>query len=105
MPYALRTTPRAYADIDAAFRWLSQTSLTAAKRWYAGLLTAFKSLETNPERCPFADEAHELGLDLRQLLYGRRQRIYRILFTIDGNMVMIHRVRHAAQDRLGPHDL
>jgi hypothetical protein len=54
---------------------------------------------------PLADEAADLGLELRQLLFGRRRGVYRILFTIDGQTVTIHRVRHAAQDRLSPDDV
>lgn len=100
MPYALRTTRRADADIDAAVGWLSERSAAAAARWHAGALTAVRSLETNPKRCPLADEAADLGLELRQLLFGRHRGVYRVLFTIDGETVTIHRVRHAAQDRL-----
>jgi hypothetical protein len=52
-----------------------------------------------------ADEAADLGLDLRELLYGRRRDVYRVLFTIDGQTVNVLRVRHAAQDRLTPRDI
>jgi plasmid stabilization system protein ParE len=103
--YAIRTTSRADADIDAAVRWLSRQSPVAAARWHAGVLKAVRSLATNPDRCPLADEAVDLGLDLRELLYGRRRGVYRVLFTIDGQTVTIHRVRHAAQDRLTPGDV
>ena len=63
------------------------------------------TLEQSPDRCPLADEAGDFGLDLRELLYGRRRGVYRILFTIDGQTVTIHRIRHAAQDRLSPDDV
>jgi plasmid stabilization system protein ParE len=69
------------------------------------LLAAIRSLTTNPERCPLASEVSELGLELRELLYGKRPGVYRILFTIDGQTVNIVRVRHAARDRLKPEDL
>lgn len=38
------------------------------------------------------------------MLYGRRRQVYRILFTIEGNTVLIHHVRHTAQDRLTEDD-
>jgi len=41
---------------------------------------------------------------LRELLYGRRRNVYRILFTIDGQTVNVLRVRHSAQNRLTPGD-
>ena len=75
------------------------------RRWRAGLLARVAALEQSPDRCPLADEAADLGLDLRELLYGRLRRVYRILFTIDGSVVHIHCVRHAAQDRLKPGDV
>jgi plasmid stabilization system protein ParE len=105
VPYRIRTTSRAAADIDAAIRWRSQRALTAAARWQRGLYRAICSLDTNPERCPLADEAEDLGLDLRELIYGRRQHVHRILFTIEGQTVIVHRVRHAAQDRLASGDI
>lgn len=105
MPHALQIFPRAMADIRAAVAWRSQRSPSAAARWHAGLLAAIRSLANNPERCPLADEAADLGWDLRELLYGRRQNLYRILFICDGQTVNILRVRHAAQDRLAPDDV
>ncbi len=63
------------------------------------------TLEQSPDRCPVADEAADLGIDLRELLYGRRRGVYRILFTIEGSVVHVLRVRHAAQDRLPPGEI
>jgi hypothetical protein len=39
------------------------------------------------------------------MLYGRRRQVYRVLFTIEGESVFIHRVRHAAQDWLKEGDV
>ena len=45
-------------------------------------------------------------MDLRELLIGRRRGImHRILFTIDGDIVTIHRVSHAAMDTLGEDEI
>lgn len=35
-----------------------------------------------PERCAFAQENAFFPEDIRQLLYGKRSGVYRILFTI-----------------------
>ena len=99
MSYQVRFTRRAFADVDASLAWLSSRSAPAA-RWRAGVIGRVAALERSLDRYPLADEAAELGIDLRELLYGRRRGVYRILFTIDGSAVHIHRVRHAAQDRL-----
>jgi hypothetical protein len=61
-------------------------------------------LEENPERCAEAPDAEWHGAGLRQLLHGKRRYIYRILFEIRGDVVVVFRVRHRAQDLLGPED-
>jgi len=96
---------RARADIAAAVAWLARSSPAAAARWRSGLFRIVEKLETNPTLYPAADEAADLGLELRELMYGRRRTMYRILFTITGQMVNVLRVRHAAQDRLKPGDV
>ena len=101
MPFRVVFRPRAQADITAAATWLARTSPAAAVQWRRGVLSIIDKLETNPALYTAAD----LGLDLRELLYGRRRSAYRILFTIDGQTVNVHRVRHAAQDRLKPGDV
>jgi plasmid stabilization system protein ParE len=98
---------RADADVRNQVAWLESTQgLHAADRWRAGFLaTVIGSLEADPHRYPQADEAADLGVDLRELLYGRRRRVFRVLFTIDGETVNVLRVRHATQDRLQPDDV
>lgn len=105
MSHAINISPRAMADIRATVVWRSQGSRSAAARWHAGVLVAIRSLANKPNRCPPADEAADLGVDLRQLLYGRRRQVYRILFTIEGETVNILRVRHAAREQLDPDDI
>jgi plasmid stabilization system protein ParE len=60
-------------------------------------------LEEDPERWPEAPEA-EWHEGLRQLLHGKRRHLHRILFEIRGQLVVVLRVRHGAQDFLGPED-
>jgi len=98
--------PKATFDMRRAIAWLARhISTLAAARWQARVTKAVHSLATNPERCPEADEAADLGIDLRVLLTGRRPHVYRILFTIDGRTVNVLRVLHAARDRVEPGDL
>src|SRR5207249_2633900 len=106
MPYRVSITRRALREVDAALAWLTERSPAAAARWHGRLLGAIDSLESNPERCPAAPENDwYAGGEIRQLLYGRRGGIYRILFEVRGDTVVILRVRHRAQDVLEPGDL
>jgi plasmid stabilization system protein ParE len=105
MPFRVVFRPQAQADIRAVATWLARGSPTSASRWRRGVLTIIEKLGTTPALYSLADEAADLGLDLRELLYGRRRNVYRVLFTIDGETVNVLRVRHAAQDRLQPGDV
>jgi plasmid stabilization system protein ParE len=68
-------------------------------------LEAVKSLAEQPERCGFAPEVEELGIELRQLLFGKRRSIYRVLFTVTAQSVNVLHIRHAARQPLRPGDL
>ena len=53
-----------------------------------------------------AEEAENLGLNLRELaIGGRRVTAHRVLFTIVDNSPIVQRVRQAAQDRLTEDEL
>lgn len=98
MSYRVVVTARARADAVEAFRWIAEQSPDAAARWYLGFEKAIAKLDTMPERHPIAqDESEQLGITLRQMLYGRRRGVYRLLFSIEGETVTLHYVRHSAQ--------
>src|SRR5262245_19421691 len=105
MSFQVIFRPRARSDIAATLTWLARTSRARSARWRAGLFRIVENLESDPNRYDEAAEATDLGVDLRQLLYGRRRNVYRILFLIEGDTVNILRVRHAVQDWVGPDDL
>ena len=103
MTYRVVFTARARADVVEQFRYLADRSPAAAARWYAGLEKAIAKLSTLPERHPIAeDETEQLGITLRQMLYGRRPGVFRILFSIEGDTVTLHYVRHSARGPIEP---
>ena len=74
MTYGIVVTVTARADAIEAFTWLAERSPDAAARWYDGLQKAITKLRKMPERHPIAqDESEQLGITLRQMLYGRRK--------------------------------
>jgi plasmid stabilization system protein ParE len=105
MAYHVVFRPRAQADIAAAVASLARSDPRAAARWRTGLFQTVQKLEHSLALYALADEAPDLGLELRELPYGRRGGTYRILFRIVGQTVSVYRVRHAAQDRLKPGDV
>jgi hypothetical protein len=62
-------------------------------------------LETNPTKYPLADEAADLGVDLRVRPYRRRRGVYRVLFVLEADVVNVLRVYHSARDRLTSDDI
>lgn len=97
MTYKLIVAPPALADLDEAYRWIAERSPENAARWYNRFLDALSTLERFPRRCEVAPESRHVGLEIRQLLYGRRGGVYRVLFTIRGREVHVLHVRHAAR--------
>jgi plasmid stabilization system protein ParE len=83
----------------------ARVSARAAVAWRRRIETAIVALESAADQWPEADEAAELGMDLRCRLVGRRPHVYRIIFTIDGDDVFVYRVLHAARDRLTADDI
>lgn len=106
MPFLVEIAPSALAEAEEAYLWMREHSPARAADWYNGLLEAIFSLEEFPTRCRLAAESEELRMEIRQLLYGKRARVYRLLFTIHGEgVVRVFRIRHTARDRLKPADL
>ncbi len=106
MAHTVDLRSKAYKDILRNAAWMAEhISPQSAARWHADIEAAIQTLANDPERCPQADEAANLGIDLRVLLSGRRPHVFRILFTFDATTVNVHRVRHAAQNRLTEDDI
>ena len=102
MNYEVIILPAAEAELEQAYLWLAQRAPEAAAKWYNGLLEAVIKLETFPQRCPYAPERDAFDHDIRQLLYGKHQHAYRILFDVVGQTVRVLHIRHGARQRLEP---
>jgi hypothetical protein len=74
------------------------------KRFNA-LLDIVDSLETFPARCGIAPESDKEGVEIRQLIYGRRPHVYRILFTIRSRDVFVLHIRHGARQTMMPEEI
>lgn len=99
--YRVIIQPSAQRDIDEAFAWLVERNENAAIRWFNGILEVVTTLKQCPERCPLALENDFFEEEIRQVLYGKRQHKYRLLFTISDDTVQVLHVRHGARLQLG----
>lgn len=95
MAFRVRTTAKAKRDLDAILGWLlSQQAGEAGLRWFRGLQDAVASLSESPRRCRLAPEDEAFPFEVRQLLYGDRPHVYRVLFTIEDDAVIVLHIRH-----------
>jgi plasmid stabilization system protein ParE len=103
LKYRIRVTARAMGDADAASRWIAEhRSPARAERWYQGLFARIEALTSQPLRCPVIAERRRFPEELRELLYGKRNKKYRIIFTICGSDVVILYIHHGARGEWRP---
>ena len=105
MAFRVEVTPKARQDANGILEWLlAQHAGEAGLRWFRKLEEAIASLAELPKRCRLAPENASVPFELRQLLYGHRPHMYRILFTIEGEVVYVLRIRHGRRRYLSePH--
>jgi plasmid stabilization system protein ParE len=95
MAFRVEISLQAERDAEQILEWLlSQKSGQAGLAWFLALDDAFASLSEFPERCPIAPESARFPFEVRQLFYGRKPHIYRILFSISSDVVTVLHIRH-----------
>jgi plasmid stabilization system protein ParE len=103
MAFRVEISAQAERDAEAILEWLlSQHSGQTGIDWFLALDDAFGSLAEFPERCPIAPESVRFPFEVRQLLYGRKPHLYRILFTIQADTVHVLHIRHGRRKRVAP---
>ena len=99
MAFKVIIQERAERDIAEAFAYIDGQAPEAATRWYRQLKSEIQTLAEMPARCALAPESQKLGFEIRQLLFGKRSGIYRVIFRIDEEKIEVHvlTVRHGAR--------
>ncbi len=106
MAFRVEISPRAFNDLDEIARYIKRhSSFEQAEGWFNGIIAAIRTLEGMPSRCPVADVSKELGQEVRLLLYGKRNRQYKVYYSIrqrapSAGTVQVFHVRHWARKSL-----
>lgn len=100
MQFQVIITPSAKADIFEINTWNLENYPNTAESWLWGISQAVTSLSKFPERCPISSESEAFDVVVRQLIYGKTPKTYRILFSIQNEKVYILRVRSTKQKSL-----
>lgn len=100
MKFQVIITPSAKADIFEINTWNLENYPDSADSWLWGMSQAIVSLSKFPERCPVSPESEAFDVVVRQLIYSKKPKTYRILFSIQNKTVYILRVRSTKQKSL-----
>lgn len=83
MAFRVEITPQAFDDLDSIAAYIQEHgSFDIAEKWFNGIINEIFLLKEMPSRCPIAPETQEIGLEIRHLLFGRKNRAYKIYFLI-----------------------
>ena len=95
MAYKVSLSQRAIRDLNAIFEAKHAETSRPAAAWFLGLRDTIFSLSSLPERGLVAHD----NPNYRQLTYGNKPHIYRILYLIDREKfeVNVVQVRHGAR--------
>jgi plasmid stabilization system protein ParE len=107
MEFRVEMSTRAARDLTDIYKWIHGEESTAAGRWFNGLEQAIYTPGRMPRRCPLAPEARAAKRSLRQLLYGDRPHVYRVVYKIDERRkaVYVLTIRHGAREEAGRDEL
>lgn len=87
-------------DLSEAYRYAARRAPQTARRWLDRFETAIGSLARHPQRCPLARENGKVEMEVRELHFGKQPSVFRVIFTIDGPVVRVLRVRRAQRRAL-----
>ena len=90
MAFRVEISKEAEYDAASILDWLiAQQAGETGLRWFQGLEKTIESLAELPNRCPIAPENERFSFEVRHLLYGRKPHVYRIVFTVQEDVVQI----------------
>jgi len=95
MTYLVNITARAGRDFAHLYDKIDAENSVAALKWYRELKEAVLTLEKFPYRCPTVCE----NPLLRQLLYGHKPHVYRVIYRVlhrEKRVDVLH-LRHGAR--------
>lgn len=93
MAHSVRLTHEAKANVREIADYIAQDSVVYARRWKQKIRERIRELRYFPEKHEIAFRADQVGRDVRHTFLG----VYRILYTIDDDRVIVIAVRHGAR--------
>ncbi len=100
--YRVEVMPRAARNLHHIYEVIGASNSSLARKWFDGLEALILSLD----KFPWRGNATPEDQNLRQLLYGRRPHIYRVIYAIDdaAKIVSVIHIRHGRRDGFADED-
>jgi plasmid stabilization system protein ParE len=105
MMFRVILLPRAVEDLDEAICYAAKRAPMTAARWLERFQQAIEGLAKSPLSWPLAHESKKAKLSLREMLFGRKPNVFRVVFEVVGNEVQVLRIRRGARRWLSKKDL
>ena len=106
MKFRVRLTAEAVRNQNEIADWIAERSVNGALSWLDALDRVLQQLSTNPESFPLAVEDEFCEIELRNALFGTRKgRVFRAIFYMDGDSVIVTHFRGPHQQDLSNDDL
>jgi toxin ParE1/3/4 len=99
MAYQIEFSAGAEEDLERLYEWIVVQAPSRGPLWFKNLVRSIYSLARQPYRCPLAPENYQQDDGIRQLLFGKKPNVYRILYVIGNKQkaVYILHIRHGAR--------
>jgi len=91
-------TENSRQNLQSYFRFAAERAPETAARWISRFEAALETLEYFPRRCSIAPESRFVGREIRQFLFGKRPNVFRVLFEITGEEVLVLHIRRGSMD-------
>jgi len=96
--YKIVILPDAEQNLETSYLYIKEDSPKNTLNWYQEIYTKIQTLASLPLRCPLAPENHYFEEEVRHLIVKN----YRILFTVNNDIVYILHARHGYQQWVNP---
>ena len=97
MAFRVELSAEALENAERLYEWVTKAAPLRGPLWFNRLLAAIQSLQAFPQRCAYATENERFPFETRHLLFGRKPNVYRVVFTIEGDVVYVLRIRGPRQ--------
>ncbi len=90
MVFHVEIAPQAFHDLDQIAEYIEdREGFEQAEEWFNSIIDAIQTLHGMPSRSAIADESKDIGREVRLLLHGKRNRRYKIYYSMQAEAARV----------------